>query len=379
MRIHPGLSVFLDVVRFLLAALVVIGHWTHAFPYDWPDLLRAASAAVGAFFVLSGFTIYSITREVRPEQAPAFAVERLTRLWSVALPALLATLLLDSLARAIAPDYYAGCCSATADQPVLRLLVNALFLGELWGWGLSPLSNSPFWSLCYEAMFYVLFAVWLHGRGLSVRSLLMGAALIVVFGPTLLPYLGLWLLGVALAWLYLKATRVVLLALFAATLAVNVLGLLAHGLWMWLYKIALACQWIENSIKGLYPPDTPGMVWLSASLVGGALVFSAGLVLVMAWMPKPATAVSADRARRGLSFSRWLGEATFPLYLLHYPVLTALSAYVFAVGSGPTLSLQAGVALAVFALAFAAVIPCEKLKLRLRTVFGAAGIGRNAA
>lgn len=364
MRIHPALSSLLDFLRFLLAAMVVWGHWTHAFPYDWPDLLRLASVAVGAFFVLSGFTIYAITREVAPAQAPGFAVERLSRLWSVALPALAATILIELAARALSPAYYAGCCGDTAEQPVLRIAVNALFLGELWGWGLSPLSNTPFWSLCYEAMFYVLFAAWLWTRDAGWRRVLVLALLLVLFGPTFLPYFGLWLVGVLLAKLYLELPRAALIALSLATLTVLVGGLVVHGLWLWIYKIALFSYELEHSIKLFYPDDAPGLQWLSTSLVGGALAVTALLLLAMAWMPPPVEPVPRGLAKPGLA--RWCGEATFPLYLLHYPMIVPLSAWVFRADAGPSMALQLAVLALIFALAFLAVKPCEALKFRLR-------------
>ncbi len=84
-------SVYLDALRFCAAFLVVMSHF--AYPrftegrWVWIRELNIGSDAVIVFFVLSGLVIsYSAQNKLgMPRQ---YAFDRLTRLFSVALPAL---------------------------------------------------------------------------------------------------------------------------------------------------------------------------------------------------------------------------------------------------------------------------------------------------
>ena len=87
-------SIYLDGIRFSAAVVVFLDHYSMmgntwlwwAFPYG--------SEAVLAFFVLSGFVIGYVT-ERRETTATAYAVNRMARIFSVALPALAATALIQ--------------------------------------------------------------------------------------------------------------------------------------------------------------------------------------------------------------------------------------------------------------------------------------------
>src|SRR6478609_5001320 len=95
-KVPPVTSLVLDIARFVLALSVALGHWTQGyFQETWPDLTNGAIAAVGGFFVLSGYTIRLLTPAEQSFSGVNFFVERLSRLWSVALPALLLTVVLD--------------------------------------------------------------------------------------------------------------------------------------------------------------------------------------------------------------------------------------------------------------------------------------------
>jgi peptidoglycan/LPS O-acetylase OafA/YrhL len=89
-----GLSLYLDLLRFGLAVLVWVGHSTshvytgHPFPlwftYDY------GRTAVMGFFVLSGFVIAHVSQGA--ESSPSlYAVARVSRLYSIVIPALLLT------------------------------------------------------------------------------------------------------------------------------------------------------------------------------------------------------------------------------------------------------------------------------------------------
>lgn len=193
----PTESAYLDTVRFLLAMAVVIAHVSEPVfnTSIGTKLTHWGLAAVGGFFVLSGYTISAILAS-NPASGPgAFLTERFTRLQSVALPTLLLTVLLDLMSMWMAPDFYA---KWETPHVGVKLLANALLFGQSWGYDLPPLSNSPFWSLSYEAGFYALFAAgWLASR--SPRTGAIAVMLVALaLGPQIVTGFLLWLSGLLL-------------------------------------------------------------------------------------------------------------------------------------------------------------------------------------
>src|ERR1700686_5894759 len=90
-------SLFPDIVRISAACIVAGSHLTQ--PYfcaGLPDLTFLGRASVAVFFVLSGFVIrYATVR--RPSTLTNYLRERATRIYSVAIPALLFTLVADTV------------------------------------------------------------------------------------------------------------------------------------------------------------------------------------------------------------------------------------------------------------------------------------------
>src|SRR3546814_16711908 len=106
-------------------------------------------------------------------------VARLSRLWSVAVPALLFAFLVDQVGRHLAPaldpawaeaawaeGIWAEAAIADGGRPAVRVLVGLLFLNELWFNTIRIPANTPYWSIGYEFCYYVLFgfAFYLRGR-----------------------------------------------------------------------------------------------------------------------------------------------------------------------------------------------------------------------
>ncbi len=181
------LSLYLDLVRFAAALVVVLSHaWLVLFPgypLHWPG-----PAAVIVFFVLSGFVIAYVT-DRRDRSLADYTLDRLSRLWSVAFPALgfgmvLGPYVSQSVFMPELADAHAG----------LRTLANAGFMAQLWFFDFAPPLNGPFWSLNYEAWYYAIFGVWSYlprSSGLPVAILLS-----LIAGPKILLLMPCWLLGV---------------------------------------------------------------------------------------------------------------------------------------------------------------------------------------
>ncbi len=189
--ISPSLSLYLDLTRFTAALLVVLSHaWLvllPAHPLHWPG-----PAAVIVFFVLSGFVIAYVT-DGHDRTLADFTLNRLSRLWSVALPALVFGVVLF---------HFAG-RSVFSPEPAdggtwLRTGVNALFIGQAWFINVAPPLNGPFWSLNYEAWFYAIFGAWVY-LSRSARAP-VAAVLAILAGPKILLLMPCWLLGALVYW-----------------------------------------------------------------------------------------------------------------------------------------------------------------------------------
>ena len=99
-------SLLLDVIRISAAALVAVGHITQPyFSTGWPDLTFLAEGFVAVFFVLSGFVIRYVTCR-RRGTFESYSKDRASRIYSVVIPALLVTVIADSIARHVNPAFY---------------------------------------------------------------------------------------------------------------------------------------------------------------------------------------------------------------------------------------------------------------------------------
>ena len=194
----PSLSFYLDLLRFGAALTVFVSHYA-AGRISGGLFWQAGNysrTAVLAFFVLSGFVIAWVT-EAREDRLGDYALSRAARLYSVVVPAFILTALLNCLGSAIDPRLYAPVLSDSTFHAVLGYALSALFLGESWTLAILPGRNVPFWSLNYEAWYYILFAAAIFLRGRRRNAALAGAALLA--GPKILLLFPIWLMGVG-AW-----------------------------------------------------------------------------------------------------------------------------------------------------------------------------------
>ncbi|MGC4396663.1 acyltransferase family protein [Hydrogenophaga sp. T2] len=309
--IDPELSVWLDLSRVVAAFFVYLGHAVilevapAALSLTW---WRSADDAVIAFFVLSGFVIASTTRE-RPGDAAGYALARLSRVYSVAVPALLLVLLLDLAGRSLSPETYAG-YAWQYEAIWRRLLMHWLFLGEGWLGVAQPFTAEPYWSLAYEVWYYLLFGVWAFVRGPARWA--AAALVLLLMGPWVLMLLPMWWLGVALSR-WLAATRLSPRAALALALACA--GAYAA------FVLSGARDALDAASRALYAAigGALGRPFSGGSTVHVlpdavvALLFAA-LVVAFAhlrwrWPARAARAV------------RWLAERSFSFYLIHFSLL----------------------------------------------------------
>jgi peptidoglycan/LPS O-acetylase OafA/YrhL len=193
--LDPSFSLYLDLVRIAAACAVVLAHFIYFRIFDDAQIARVADLgreAVIAFFVMSGFVI-AYSAEQRNFTLRDYVTARGARLYSVALPMLLLAFGLGAL---LADLFGAGVSSAyQLKKPWLYIPFHLLFLGELWGLVETPPWLLPYWSLSYEAWYYVLFGVLCYLKG---RRRLLGLAVFALMGPKLWLLLPLWMSGVLL-------------------------------------------------------------------------------------------------------------------------------------------------------------------------------------
>lgn len=328
-------SVYLDLTRFLAAVMVVLAHFEYfgAIPNGaWGLLPEMGREAVIVFFVLSGFVIASTVAERRPS-ARAYAVARLSRLYSVALPILLLGIACALAVRAftdVVPPY-----GYVLDKLYVYVPFHLLFLGQHWTLSEVPPYMEPYWSLNYEAWYYLLFGLACYLRGRR-RAVLVTLALLVM-GYKLLLLLPVWLAG---TWLQRGHRRPWLGA-----------GAARAG---WLASLLLLGAWVGLRLED--PLRLAAIAWwpFPSLPLGSADRFLADYVVCAIVLLNFACARDAGftallRAAPGV---RLLAAHTFTLYLSHSIVIGVwLALYPHDQrSSADLLGLAAAIALATFAL-----------------------------
>jgi peptidoglycan/LPS O-acetylase OafA/YrhL len=195
MTLKPSLSAYLDLLRFVAALSVVLGHMEQ----DGVGMARNpltpfGHEAVVAFFVLSGFIIYYSTT-ARASGWRQYTVARLSRIYSVVLPAIVFCSAL-ALWLAVQPWFKPAGLSDYTPVSWWHTVSTVLFLNQSWLNESNLSLNGPYWSLCYEVWFYVIFGLWYFAHG-QARWWWVGASAVVA-GPAILLLFPIWLMG---AWL----------------------------------------------------------------------------------------------------------------------------------------------------------------------------------
>ncbi|CAM3598168.1 acyltransferase family protein [Smaragdicoccus niigatensis] len=217
---HANLA--LDVVRGVAALLVLLAHARRTVvqmsgvqtPTGGLELLSMiptsfAREAVAVFFVLSGYLVGG--QVLRGQAANRFSWSfymgsRLSRLWTVLLPALAVTAILNVFSHMHYPYLFSLVPEGSQPLTVSSAACNAVFL--MYARCPSFGSNGPLWSLAFEFWFYVLFAafaaLWYTVRRGNYRQAITMLVVIVagsvLFGKDVYLFVPAWLLGAAIAY-----------------------------------------------------------------------------------------------------------------------------------------------------------------------------------
>jgi peptidoglycan/LPS O-acetylase OafA/YrhL len=296
------ISIYLDIFRFLAAMGVFLSHAEqHSAVYGVLPKVYFDHMLVVVFFVISGYVIAASAS--RPDRTLAnYSADRVARLSSVVIPALILTYCLDGIGSRVSPEMYSG---LDPRWQWLRLVVNLFYCQQIWGLCVNPSSNTPCWSLGYEFWYYVLFGVWVFVRKTSTRNLLL---LLVCFfiGPKILLLLPAWAVG-AIAFHAGKTCQWSARSSFMLFVGTGIGTVIAL-----LFAEQLG---LSNGKSGLPP------LYYSSNFVGDNIfaVIVAFHFLCCAMLSKHIT--RNLEPYRTVKLIRWLASHTFSLYLYHMPVL----------------------------------------------------------
>jgi peptidoglycan/LPS O-acetylase OafA/YrhL len=295
-----------------------------------------------------------------------YLIDRASRLYSVALPAMALTLAVAVACFLSNRAYFQQEIAPLSGHAVLRVALNLTFLSQIWGFNTVQFADSPFWSLSYECLFYVAYGLlfYLSGRQ-RIFALILWAA---VAGPPILLLFPLWLLGCLIHDAYQAIREVPLAGVLrelTLTYAVAALALasLGHS------GLLLAPVRLDRAIAGLPNPLAlvhqhsirATMLAIANGSVAAVAMFL--LLLLSEWVPLSRNHRFARRFRR-------LADGTFAIYLMHYPLMMLARSYGLLRPHAPLRDAITLTAIVLLLIAMAA--PLDDFKAQLRTRFSQA-------
>ncbi len=339
-------SAYLEIIR-LFAALMVFAH--HAsyprFDGDWIfEFSGYGHESVVVFFVLSGYVI-AFSCEYKDLRLQQYVASRLSRLWSVALPTIILTLIMDAVGRNLSPESYLGLCKPN----FVELFASIFFLNEVWFAQGCLGTNIPYWSLSYEFIYYFLFAIYAF---VPYRFLVLSLVAIFV-GPKVLLLLPCWIMGVTAFQLgkhNLSSRQAVMLSVGGLLLfVVFVFFKIGNNFVTWRLEEFIGPIWsMRLSHSTTFISDNFIGAFFACHLIGMTNLLRAVPV-----------------AKNKLALLQRLASATFAIYLIHYPCLiffTALSLHI----SGKVYGVYVGICSLAIPILFTS--PTEAFKRKLRRI-----------
>ncbi|HEX8461755.1 MAG TPA: acyltransferase [Segetibacter sp.] len=297
-RIFNGkTSIFLDAIRFIAAFTVFLAHaqaiWFPEKELD-PTPSHLSHGAVVVFFVLSGFVIAHTTTN-KKRGIKEYMAARFSRLYSIFFPAIIITIICSFVLYYLHPvlwhEYDRG-------KSFFRYSISLIFCNEIWLFSSAPKINGPIWSLSYEFWYYMIFGLFFY-RKKGLPNLIIPALACLIAGPKIILMMFIWLTG----WLVYFLPRPKLKP-EASWLVVFFLMLCSILLMLYLPAFPFAVNtgklhWADQFITD----------WIIGLVIGGALLFL------------PNVPIQYRDNSKAVLFFRKLGDLTFPVYVLHFPLL----------------------------------------------------------
>lgn len=301
-------SIYLDCLRAVAAFGVFFFHFSYLgfSGFSSIDHWTIGRFGVIIFFVMSGYVISYVSKN-RHNGLSDYMEARFARLFSVFLPALVLTVILDAAGSRLDPSIYQNYPKVTDSKIILYIPFFITFLFENSFFSLRWLSNGPAWSIAYEFWYYVVFGIYTFYNKRFRGPIL----LIVIFlaGWKILLLSPVWIAGVMIH--KYQKQLIELTAGFSVALIALSIAIIAILCTPLLYSIMEPLrQWgIENTTLGLHSfflSDYLFAIPIAGLLVG---IISAPTIKL------PSIMKSLVSTAAGFSFS---------LYLFHVPIILFL-------------------------------------------------------
>lgn len=353
-RLSTSESLMLDVIRCVAAGAVAFGHLTQPFfSTGWPNLIFVARSAVAVFFLLSGFVIRYVTCR-KPATLGHYLGDRASRIYSVAIPALLFAYIADTISLHVNPAFF-EIWRSSYTHPFLNIAANLLFCGQLWAHIISPFTAGPFWSVNYEVAYYLLYGCWFYITG--IQRWFWIVIISIVYGPRVLYLAPLWILGCGLHDLYQYWTNPDASTARSTALTVASLGVLIAFFGIVCVRAAhgqtfgpAVFNHISKVVNVRQTDYLFGLLWSFAFL----------LLLFIARQFSLAQSATFVRA------AHFISEGTFPIYLLHFPLYVLIASCIPYNHASSAQKLI--IFFSVMTVGVLAGHPCNLLKLKIRSL-----------
>ena len=304
-------SVLISLLRAVAAIQVTAAHLRADFfpglrtlenPSLWYQALAFFSGfahqAVLVFFLISGWLVGGslLNRIGQPDAIKLYAIDRLTRLWTVQVPTFMLILAIGIMTGLLNPR--------SADFAIDNPYSVSAFIGNMVGLQTVLLpefgGNFPLWSLANESWYYLMFPLLLVGGGRALPrqpwvALAALGALALLLPLNLILYFTIWLLGALFSRIRIDCG--------AASRAALLLALATLAVWF--------------RLKGYNDEFT-------IASYGQDLLLSVMFMLFLS-----TTVMPFNTARPGLTSLRryavFFSNFSFTLYVVHIPVLALLA------------------------------------------------------
>ncbi|MHB8208747.1 acyltransferase family protein [Mucilaginibacter sp.] len=302
---NKSTSLYLDFLRVIAAFGVLLVH--ASLPWFSNSLflpLNLGHRLVMIFFVLSGYLIaYTVDKKNKGSQI--YLIDRFSRLYSVVLPALIFTYIIDLAGKSIDPGFYLS--QITPNHQAARFLLNATFLSQIWGLCSKPSSNGPFWSIPYEFWYYMIFWALYYLKGKWKYIIFIGICMFI--GIKILLLFPVWLFGV----MAYRITKHLTISNKKAQLLFGITFIIV---------LLLTFRFDFSFFSDIYKYGEPPLFfssnfifdWLYGLLVA-INIFSAGYIVLSIKMP-----LIIEKT------IKYFSSITFSLYLYHLPILVFIGA-----------------------------------------------------
>ena len=352
----------LDGLRGVAALIVVAFHLFETYSGGQAfQILNHGYLAVDFFFVLSGFVIgYAYDDRWNRMSLKDFFKRRLIRLHPM--------VVMGSVIGALFFYFQAAAFPMIADVAWWKVLLICLLTctilpappaWDIRGWGETSPLNGPAWSLLYEYIANILYALVIRRFSKLLLGFFVAAAAVLTLDLTLnLNLFGLLSADRSVAWtviggwsvtpeqIYIGFSR--LLYPFFAGLLLSRLGALIRvrgGFWWWSLLIAAALV-----MPHIGDPSTP---WFNG-------VYQALVILLVFPLIVSMGAGSRVTDAKSIAVCKFLGEISYPLYITHYPLVYMQMAWAAGNPDAP-LSTHIFVSVSVFIMSVGLAWACLKL------------------